>query len=312
MINGRIIAFFFFSIWVNAQEEISVSPAMEVLKDFDKIRDFTLSESGDEAYFTIQSQTEEISVIAQSRKGKNGWEAPTLAPFSGTYKDLEPFLAPNGLRLYYVSNRPMNETKMETKDFDIWYVERNDRTSDWSQPINLGAPVNSENNEFYPALAENGNLYFTCDCPTAIGRDDIFFSKFENGKYSEPIPLSSNVNSEGFEYNAYISKDESYLLFGGYNREDGHGSGDIYISYKNSSGEWSKAQPLPLNINSKYMDYCPFVDETNNIIYFTSRRSTNPNVPIESIESLSKFLDIYENGNSRLYKAEINIKMFIE
>jgi hypothetical protein len=67
-----------------------------------------------------------------------------------------------------------------------------------------------------------------------------------------------------------------------------------------------------VGINSKYMDYCPFVDETNNVLYFTSRRTTNPEGSVESMESLSGFLDSYENGNSRLYKTKIDMKMFIE
>ncbi|MGW9686144.1 hypothetical protein [Flagellimonas sp. 2504JD1-5] len=304
------ITFVLFAIVTTAfgQTKISVSPAIKVLKKFDKVRDFTLSKTGDEAYFTIQSANEEVSIIASSNVRENEWETPKIAPFSGKYKDLEPFLSPDGLKLYFVSNRPLDNTGTETKDFDIWYVERTDVNSVWSAPINMGTPVNTEHNEFYPAVARNGNLYFTCDCPSAVGRDDIFYSSFENGNYTLPKPLSPNINTEGFEYNSYISQDDSYLLFGGYNREDGQGSGDIYISFKNQNGEWSKAKPLPIGINSKYMDYCPFVDEDNNVLYFTSRRSLNPDTPIQSIEVLSKFFDTYQNGNSRLYKAKINLK----
>ncbi|WP_420322444.1 hypothetical protein [Flagellimonas sp.] len=306
-INPFVFLFVIVVTGAFGQTEISVSPAMDVLKEFDKIRDFTQTKAGDEAYFTIQSANEEVSIITVSQKQENGWESPRIASFSGVYKDLEPFLSPNGLKLYFVSNRPLDNTGAEIKDFDIWFVERNDLKASWSEPVNMGVPVNSEHNEFYPAVAKNGNLYFTYDGPTTMGRDDIFFSKLENGNYQSPEGLSANINSEGFEYNAYISQDESYLLFGGYNREDGQGSGDIYISTRNKNGEWSKARPLPPGINSRHMDYCPFVDEDNQILYFTSRRSSSPKTGIKSMDSLSKFLDSYENGNSRLYKTKINI-----
>ncbi|MER3373675.1 MAG: hypothetical protein RIM83_03475 [Allomuricauda sp.] len=287
------------------QNEITVHPAMEVLKEFDKVRDFTMDASGSEAYFTIQSQTEEVSVISTSSKNGDAWGTPMVAPFSGTYKDMEPFLSPDGLRLYFVSNRPLHDSISGTKDYDIWFVERLSKSSAWSQPINIGKPINSEHNEFYPAVAQNGNFYYTADRPESKGKDDIFFSEFKNGTYSEPISLDENINSEGYEYNAYISKEDTYLIFGGYNREDGQGSGDLYISFKNASGEWSKARPLPQPINSKQMDYCPFVDEANNTLYFTSRRTSNPDGPIQTMESLVQFLNSYENGNSRLYKAGI-------
>nr|WP_299172896.1 hypothetical protein [uncultured Allomuricauda sp.] len=291
------------------QNEIQVYPALELLQQFEKVRDFTMTQKGNEAYFTIQSANEEVSVIASSTKDGNSWNTPQIASFSGEYKDLEPFLSPDGLQLYFVSNRPLNPSE-EVKDFDIWFVKRSDLSSDWSEPINMGPPINSDSNEFYPAVSKNGNLYFTCDCPGAIGRDDIFYAENKNGTYTKPVALDVNINSEGFEYNAYISKDESYLLFGGYNRDDGQGSGDIYISYMDKQGNWSKAMPLPVNINSKHMDYCPYMDEINNILYFTSRRSINPTKRIESTQELSDFLRSYQNGSSRLYMAKIDLDRF--
>ena len=295
------------TLMIFAQTELSVQPALDILQEFDKVRDFTMDENGTEAYFTIQSQTEDVSVISTASKTGEKWSAPIIAPFSGTYKDMEPFLSPDGLRLYFVSNRPLHDSILQTKDFDIWYVERLSKTAAWSEPINMGAPINSEHNEFYPAVAENGNFYYTGDRPESKGDDDIFFSEFKNGTYAAPISLDENINSKTFEYNAYISKDDTYLIFGGYNREDGQGSGDLYISFKSDSGEWSKAKPLPQPINSKQMDYCPFVDEKNNTLYFTSRRISNPKGPIHNMQSLVQFLNSYENGNSRLYKTRIAI-----
>nr|WP_298789475.1 hypothetical protein [uncultured Allomuricauda sp.] len=302
-------SFLLFTIFGFGQNEIQVYPALKLLQQFEKVRDFTMTQSGNEAYFTIQSANEEVSVIASSTKDGNSWNTPQIASFSGEYKDLEPFLSPDGLRLYFVSNRPLNPSE-EVKDFDIWFVKRSDLSSDWSEPINMGSPVNSDSNEFYPAVSKNGNLYFTCDCPGAIGRDDIFYAENKNGTYTKPVALDANINSEGFEYNAFISSDESYLMFGGYNREDGQGSGDIYISYNLGDGNWSKAKPLPIGINSKYMDFCPYMDEANDMLYFTSRRSSKPSKRIESIQKLSNFLGTYQNGNSRLYKAKIDLEGF--
>ncbi|WP_431123659.1 hypothetical protein [Flagellimonas flava] len=297
----------FFGWYVSAQNNIQVQPLLENLPMFDKIRDFTMDVKGKESYFTIQSPNEEVSVIVKSVNGENGWNMPTIASFSGKYKDLEPFLSPDGLRLYFVSNRPVDQGSTTLKDFDIWYVERANSTSEWSTPINIGSPINTEHNEFYPAVAQNGNLYYTCDCPGALGRDDIFFSSYNDGSFAEPISLSGNINTEGFEYNSYISPDDSYLIFGGYNREDGQGSGDLYVSFKVDSGNWTKAIPLPAPINSKYMDYCPFVDPANNILYFTSRRSQEPGSNMVSMDDLLDYLKSYQNGGSRLYKTQFDI-----
>ena len=307
MLN-KLLPFLFCFTFISlgfGQQNLKVEPAFEILSGFDKIRDFTMNRSGTEAYVTIQSQTEVTSVIVALKKVHDKWKLSGIAPFSGKYRDLEPFLTPDGLRLYFVSNRPKNDSKKESGDFDIWYVERNS-VAEWSPPTNLGPPINTEYNEFYPSLSANGNMYFTSDHPKALGKDDIFFSRYVNGGFSEPMALSDSINSEGYEYNAYISRNEDYLIFGGYGREDGQGSGDLYISF-NREGVWSKAQPLAPEVNSKYMDYCPFMNEANNMLYFTSRRSTTPEDKFHSIEALRGFLDSYSNGNSRLYKSLLEI-----
>ncbi len=290
---------------IQAQDQNGSLPIFEHLKQFTKVRDFSISKSGDEAYFTIQSPLEEISVIAVIRKVNNRWEKPEIAPFSGFYKDLEPFLSPDNKRLYFVSNRPSHPDSTKTKDYDIWYVERKNVQTAWGIPKNLGKPINTSGDEFYPSVAKNGNLYFTSVRPEGKGEDDIYFSKWNGKSYKEPISLNETINTKGYEFNAYVAPDESYLIFSGYNREDGLGSGDMYISLKKNQGNWTKARNLGVDVNSKYMDYCPFVDEKSKTLYFTSRKSSIKPFEIKRLDDLKNELIKYENGQSRIYSARI-------
>lgn len=286
----------------NAQSAISPSPAfLNLLNDYPNVRDFTISQNGKEAYFSAQSPLGELSVIMRIKNIDDRWTNPELASFSGKYMDLEPFLSSDGLRIYFASNRPLEG--IIVKDFDIWYVERANKNSDWSAPVNLGPPVNTEHNEFYPSLSTNKNLYFTSDPPDSKGKDDIYFSPWQDGKYAKPISLSDSINSTGYEFNAFIAPDESFLLFSGYNREDGQGSGDLYISYHKKDNSWSQAKNLGTAINSKHMDFCPFVNVVTKKMYFTSKRSVL-STPEEGFNSSAEFLDhvsSYENGLSRIY-----------
>ena len=109
------------------------------------------------------------------------------------------------------------------KDYDIWYVERNNTIENWTKPINLGAPVNSSLDEFYPTLTENNQLYFTMESPIGLGKDDIYFCELNGNEYLKPQLLSNKINSEGYEFNAFISKDESFLLFTKYNASSTNG-----------------------------------------------------------------------------------------
>ena len=284
-----------------------VEPAFDNLAQYQKIRDLTMTADGKEAYFTMQSPLEEVTVIAKVLMNEVEWTEPDIVHFSGKYRDLEPFLSPDGRRLYFVSNRPREISQNEPKDFDIWYVERSTLGEAWGEPLNLGAPINTEHNEFYPAITKSGNLYITSDRPDSKGQDDIFFCKWNGHKYDEPVSLGEAINSESYEFNAYVAPDESFLIFSGYNREDGYGSGDMYISVKGENTDWSQAVNLGEEINSEYMDYCPFVDLSKMTLYFTSRRSSCKNVnDIQSLDDFNKTVNIYENGNSRIYKVKIS------
>jgi hypothetical protein len=300
--------FIFCTVFISAQDSGEITLFDEKLNQFLNVRDFSISEDGSEAFFTIQSPNQDISQIAYIKKSNNTWLEPQLMSFNGAHSYLEPFLAQNGNRLYFVSDQPLDKTKTDKKDFHIWFIERKNKNSPWSEPINIGKPVNSDLNEFYPTLSDNGNLYFTMESPKGMGKDDLYFSKWENGKYTEPQLLDENINSSGYEFNAFISKKENFILFTKYNEKGGFGSGDLYISKKDTNGKWQKAENLGIPINTKYMEYCPFYDEKNEILYFTSKRNNLNPRKFNTISDFQQYINEGENGLSKIYKTSFKIK----
>ncbi|MFC4721139.1 TolB family protein [Geojedonia litorea] len=304
-----IILIFLCQFGFAQSNELEVQPFLkEIVSQFPNVRDLAIAPNGNEIMFTAQSIMGNLSAIVVVKKVGKDWGKPQVAPFSGQHFDLEPFFSQDGLRLYFVSTRPLSPTETEPKDFDIWFVERTSLQSPWSEAKNMGSPINTEHGEFYPSIANNGNFYFTRDQPELKRKDDIYVSTFENGNYSPPKVLPDTVNSDGYEYNAFIAPDESYLIFGAYAREDGLGSGDLYISFKTQTG-WTQAKNLAI-ANSDKMDYCPFVD--TNSLYFTSkldRTRTKHSTPLDMPALLQEF-NSYENGLSRLYKIPFDANIY--
>lgn len=279
----------------------------EIVKQFPNVRDIAVSPNGEDILFSAQSVMGNLSAIITVSKKGTEWSTPQVASFSGQFFDIEPFFSKDGLKLYYASNRPLINALNEAKDFDLWYVTRKSLNDPWSEPINMGSPINTINDEFYPSLADNGNLYFTVDKKELARKDDIYVSVFTDGNYSTPEVLSNNINSTGYEFNAFIAPDESYLLYTCYNRTGGLGSGDLYVSYKTET-DWTPAQNIGALVNTEKMEYCPFVDTKKNILYFTSRRDNTKtafNKPL-AIDSLKKEFFKYENGLSRLYSVALD------
>lgn len=228
-------------------------------------RDMAISPDGTEMFFTVSSPLSVFQTILYCKKKKSGkWSQPKVAPFCGTYSDLEPTFTVDGNRLFFSSNRPISGDKK--KDFDIWMVEKINGV--WGTPTNLGEPINTSADEFYPSVSSNGNLYFTAAYKEGVGQEDIFLSEFMEGRYQRPLPLDSMINSAGFEFNAFVSKDERYLIFSACGRKDGKGGCDLYLS-ENKNGKWTKSKNLQL-VNSNRLDYCPFVSFDGLTLYFTS------------------------------------------
>lgn len=303
----QIILFLLTGIVSFSQEHTKPIPALMEVTDFQNVRDFTISKNQDEMYFTIQSPTEDRAVIAVMKKNKKGWTTPEITTFSGNFRNIEPFLTQDGLRLYFASNRPLDEKSTKTKDYDIWYVARKDFNSEWSKPINVGAPVNSEYDEFYPCITNNGNIYFTSDKINTFGKDDILVCYWNETHFSKPENLGKNINSEGYEFNAFVNPNETFIIYTIYGNPEGFGSGDLYISYKDKNGIWEKAKNLGSEINSKQMDYCPFYDETTQTLYFTSKRTSVNENQVSNLKEFQSIISAYENGLSRIYKIKIKI-----
>lgn len=296
-----LLPFILLRVLVNAQDHPEL--AIKQLNQFLNVRDFTISKTEDEAYFTVQSPDQKLSQIASIKKENGQWGNPVLLEFCDSFTYLEPFLSPNNKQLYFVSDRPI-QPNGKRKDFDIWMVKRKKKTDSWSDPINLGAPVNTDLNEFYPTVSQNKNLYFTLDSPNGLGKDDIYFAEWNGKSYSTPTLLDSNINSPGYEFNAFISPKEDFILFSKYNAKGGFGSGDLYIS-KKKDGLWQTSKNLGPNFNSKYMDYCPFYHQETNTLYFTSKRIDLKTKTFKTLSEFQSYTKEHANGLSKVFKVKV-------
>lgn len=277
----------------------------ELFEGLPNVRDFSMNQEGDEFYFTIESFAKKYSFIAFSKKINGVWTTPKAVEFSGQHKDLEPFLSPDGLKLFFASNRKNNTSSEIKKDIDIWYVTRNKTSDNWSKPKNIGPIINTSKDEFYPSVTNKGDLYFTAEYENSKGKEDIYVSRFINNTYTKPVSLSNNVNSEKYEFNAFVSPDENFIIFTSYGRKDDLGRGDLYISKKDKNNNWLPAEHLKNGINSKKLDYCPFVDIKRKKLYFTTNKNTIPKSfkNRKDLTEIIKFINSNPNGLSRIYQT---------
>jgi hypothetical protein len=118
------------------------------------------SPDGTEMFFSVYENYDYPQKIKVMRLVDGVWTAPELAPFSGVYQEGGPVFSPDGNRLYFYSKRPRRAGGEQTEDSDIWFVART--TTGWSEPINIGGPINTdESSEHVFAFSPGGNLVFS-------------------------------------------------------------------------------------------------------------------------------------------------------
>lgn len=145
----------------------------------------------------------------------------------------------------------------------------------WSQPENIGAPINSRNWESQPSLGSDGRtLYFIRGLNTAEGTrvQDIYVSTLmDDGNWGKPERLPAQVNSDMVEESVQIHPDGTTLYFS----SEGHpgmGGLDLYVSRKQSDGSWGEAENLGYPINTSADENSLLVSATGDIAFIGSDR----------------------------------------
>jgi outer membrane protein OmpA-like peptidoglycan-associated protein/tetratricopeptide (TPR) repeat protein len=128
----------------------------------------------------------------------------------------------DGKKLYFASNRPGGIGELDL------YVSQLDAKGQWGKAVNLGAVVNTPENEDSPFIHHDGvTLYFSSDGHPSLGNSDIFVSEFKNNKWSKPENMGWPLNS--WEYDGFftLSPDKKKGYFSTV-KEGGLGDADIY------------------------------------------------------------------------------------
>jgi Tol biopolymer transport system component len=213
----------------------------------------TFEPDGKTLYYVTVDYTKKMEVIKYSvfRNGK--WSVPKFAEFSGKYRIETPRVSPDGMKFFFTYATPGQE--------NIYVM--NKTSNGWSEPIDLGSPINTPAFEGCPSVALNGNLYFFS---SRDGNFRIYCSRFVDGSYSEPVALDMNNNKDGIgEF--FIAPDESYLL---YDISTAPDSCQLYISF-NRNGSWSIPQNLGKEINFSNFQKRPCVSPDGNYLFYTGK-----------------------------------------
>ncbi|MCZ2460794.1 MAG: OmpA family protein [Chitinophagales bacterium] len=144
----------------------------------------------------------------------------------------------------------------------------------WSEAINLGGTINSDQWESQPCLSpDKKDLYFASRRPGGYGGSDIYVSHLQpNGRWSDPENLGPSVNTPGDEQCPFIHADNQTLYFTS-NYWPGYGDDDLFYVRKGPNGVWSEPVNLGYPINTINREGTLFITADGKTAYYASDRS---------------------------------------
>jgi len=261
------------------------------------------SAKGDEMFLFITGPNYNPRIILTSKMENEVWADLTEVPFHDKDRtDAYPFLTPDGKKLFFNSSRPyegMEVVSEHHRNHEIWFIEKN--TYGWEEPERINIGDDFEGNVTYPSVALNGNMYFNGGAQP--GNSDIYYAEYKDGKYLTPLRLNDSVNSNAGDFHPYIAPDESYLLFDSQRQEDTFGQQDIYISFRDDSGEWEKAINIGESVNSQSWELRPYVTFDGKYLFFISNRSFKTDIPdtVLTRNQMEAFINCPGNGSQDIY-----------
>ncbi len=179
----------------------------------------------------------------------------------------------------YVDARNKEWKKMVTKDKATSVLAKEMVANPVNLKIdNMGDSVNSKYPEYSPVLsADERTMIFTTRRPNSTGGimgpdgqyfEDIVVSYKDNqGHWTGPVSLSSNVNTEGNEASINLTPDGQTLIV----YRDDAGDGNIYYSTYDGK-DWTPLKDFGSDVNTKYFESHACLNVDGTILFFTSDR----------------------------------------
>jgi tetratricopeptide (TPR) repeat protein len=184
------------------------------------------------------------------------------------FSDFDPVVSADETVIVYSTTEPYQDALYFSRKVNgAWITPRNiipDLGLGFEEK-NFPTSLSSDGRELYiyrPGADYDGNIYVT--------------KRDKNDKWSNLIKLNDNINTKYWESHATVSHNGKKLYFTS-NRKGSYGGRglDIYVSERDSTGDWGPAKNLGPTINTVYNEESPFLGKDDKTLFFSSRGHFN-------------------------------------
>ena len=188
------------------------------------------------------------------------------------YSEIAPIISPDGKRLYVArQNHPANYGSK--KLYDIWYANRKSDGT-WTNMKRMGKPINNAGDNLVIAVSPDGNTLLLeglyTNTGAYIGDQGISISnKTINGwEIPKKVIIDDYYNLD--EYESFCPTNDRSVMVMSVKRRDSYGSKDLYVSFLQANGHYSKPVNMGKDLNTYLNEGTPFIAPDNKTLYFYS------------------------------------------
>lgn len=181
-------------------------------------------------------------------------------------EELAPILSPDGHTLYF--SRAFHAKNMGGKyaGTDIW-ISRKDDAGKWTTAVNAGRTWNNKRSNAVIGISKDGKTVYLLNAYN--NKSGIASSKYVNGKWTKPEVIQvPGINKDDF-IGVYVHPDYDVMIIS-MKGSDSYGEEDLYVSLRDSSGNWNRPMNLGSSINTNGFEIAPFLSDDKTQLFFSS------------------------------------------
>ncbi len=192
------------------------------------------------------------------------------------YNEINPMIAPDGRTLYFARISHPNNTHGDKGSQDIWYSELNEASNHWGPARRMGFPLNKDEYNCAYSITPDGQTMLVKGSYTNGNYETRGFSlsKKTASGWSPPqrmdIPNYVSMSKGQFDC-GFMSADGKVLLMA-FSEKKNSKEDDLYVSFRQKDGSWSKPMDLGIEVNTKFTETTPFLAPDGATLYFSSNR----------------------------------------
>ncbi len=184
------------------------------------------------------------------------------APVNDRYSEFNPVVSADEKTLLFTRELPFY-------DAIFWSRKEDGR---WTDPVNMTPQLGVDQDYYTSSLSPDGRTLLMYRVDTYDG--NIYMSRLQGDTWSKVEKLNGHINTKFWESHASMSSDGRKIYFTS-NRRESIGGLDIFVSARDSSGNWGPAENLGPEINTVYNEETPFLANNDSTLFFSSRGHHN-------------------------------------